>query len=55
MVRMFIPLSLPSSFHGIGAASSSNSSSPLDEVYPTDTAIKLILDNHPAHISKETK
>ena len=26
----------------------------LDEAYPTDTAIKLILDNHSAHISKET-
>jgi transposase len=27
----------------------------LDRAYPTDTAIKLILDNHSAHISKETK
>src|SRR5215471_11999313 len=27
----------------------------LDAAYPTDTAIKLILDNHSAHISKETK
>ena len=27
----------------------------LDNVYPTDTAIKLLLDNHSAHISKETK
>ena len=27
----------------------------LDTAYPTDTAIKLILDNHSAHISKETK
>lgn len=27
----------------------------LDAGYPTDTAIKLILDNHSAHISKETK
>lgn len=27
----------------------------LDTVYPADTAIKLILDNHSAHISKETK
>jgi len=27
----------------------------LDEAYPADTAIKLILDNHTAHISKETK
>jgi len=26
-----------------------------DEAYPADTAIKLILDNHSAHISKETK
>ena len=26
----------------------------LDTAYPTDTAIKLILDNHSAHISKET-
>jgi transposase len=27
----------------------------LDAAYPTDTAIKLILDNHAAHISKETR
>jgi len=27
----------------------------LDNVYPTDTAIKLVLDNHSSHISKETK
>jgi transposase len=27
----------------------------LDKAYPTYTAIKLILDNHSAHISKETK
>ena len=27
----------------------------LDAAYPTDTAIKLILDNHSAHISKETE
>lgn len=27
----------------------------LDTAYPTDTAIKLILDNHSAHASKETK
>ena len=27
----------------------------LDAAYPPDTAIKLILDNHSAHISKETK
>jgi transposase len=27
----------------------------LDTAYPSDTAIKLILDNHSAHISKETK
>jgi transposase len=26
-----------------------------DAAYPTDTAIRLILDNHSAHISKETK
>jgi transposase len=26
----------------------------LDTAYPADTAIKLILDNHPAHVSKET-
>jgi transposase len=26
----------------------------LDAAYPPETAIKLILDNHPAHISKET-
>jgi transposase len=27
----------------------------LDTAYPADTAIKIILDNHSAHISKETK
>jgi transposase len=27
----------------------------LDAAYPARTAIKLILDNHPAHASKETK
>ena len=27
----------------------------LDASYPAHTAIKLILDNHSAHISKETK
>jgi transposase len=27
----------------------------LDAAYPTQTAIKLILDNHSAHISKETR
>ena len=27
----------------------------VDAAYPADTAIKLILDNHAAHISKETK
>ena len=27
----------------------------LDAAYPADTAIKLILDNHSAHVSKETK
>ncbi len=27
----------------------------LDAAYPVDTAIRLILDNHSAHISKETK
>ena len=27
----------------------------LDAAYPTDTAIKLILDNHSAHISRETR
>jgi transposase len=27
----------------------------LDAAYPSSTAIKLILDNHSAHISKETK
>jgi transposase len=27
----------------------------LDEAYPVDTAIKLMLDNHSAHVSKETK
>jgi transposase len=27
----------------------------LDSAYPAHTAIKLILDNHSAHISKETK
>ena len=29
--------------------------SKLDEVYPTQTRIRLLLDNHSAHISKETK
>ena len=37
------------------AASSSNSSSLLDAAYPASTAIKLILDNHSAHISRETR
>ena len=27
----------------------------LDEAYPSDTAIRLILDNHSAHISRETR
>src|SRR4029077_17954608 len=27
----------------------------LDAAYPASTAIKLILDNHPAHISRETR
>jgi len=27
----------------------------LDKAYPTDTSIKVILDNHSAHVSKETK
>ena len=27
----------------------------LDDAYPAATAIKIILDNHSAHISKETK
>jgi hypothetical protein len=27
----------------------------LDTAYPTSTAIKLIFDNHSAHISRETK
>jgi hypothetical protein len=27
----------------------------IDAAYPTHTAIKLILDNHSAHISKETR
>jgi transposase len=27
----------------------------LDAAYPADTAIKLILDNHSTHVSKETK
>ena len=26
----------------------------LDAAYPTDTAIKVLLDNHSAHVSKET-
>ena len=34
------------------AASSSNSLKLLDAAYPASTAIKLILDNHSAHISK---
>ena len=36
-------------------ASSSPSSARLDAAYPANTAIRLILDNHSAHISKETK
>ena len=38
---------------GIAAANSSNKL--LDAAYPARTAIKLILDNHSAHISRETK
>jgi DDE superfamily endonuclease len=38
-----------------GLSMSSRLSSALDAAYPADTAIKLILDNHSAHISKETK
>ena len=37
------------------AAASSSNSSLLDAAYPGGTAIKLILDNHSAHISKETR
>ena len=36
-------------------ANSSNSSKLLDAAYPTHTAIRLILDNHSADISKEIK
>src|ERR1700731_715079 len=45
----------PSSRTATAAANSSNSSKLLDAAYPAHTAIKLILDNHSAHISKETK
>ena len=37
------------------AESSSNSSSVSTPAYPASTAIKLILDNHSAHISRETR
>src|SRR5690348_17209068 len=46
---------MPWSETATAAASSSNSSGILDAAYPASTAIKLILDNHSAHISKETK
>ena len=39
----------------IAAGNSSNSSSFSNSAYPARTAIKLILDNHSAHISRETK
>jgi hypothetical protein len=26
----------------------------VDAAYPRDTAIEIILDNHPAHVSRET-
>src|SRR5271166_4585115 len=38
----------------IAPASSSNSQL-VDAAYPASTAIKIILDNHSAHTSKETK
>ena len=44
-----------SSGSATAAASSSNSSSFSDAAYPASTAIKLILDNHSAHISRETR
>jgi transposase len=47
--------STPLSRIAIAAESSSNSFKLLDAAYPTSTAIKLILDNHSAHISQETK
>lgn len=46
---------MPGSKSAISRGSSSPSSSCSTRAYPTDTAIKLILDNHSAHISKETK
>ena len=45
--------STPSSRTAIAAANSLTKL--LDASYPAHTAIKLILDNHSAHISKETK
>ena len=36
------------------AANSSSSSTLLDAAYPADTAIEVILDNHSAHVSRET-
>ena len=44
-----------SSGSATAAASSSNSLKLLDAAYPASTAIKLILDNHSAHISRETR
>jgi hypothetical protein len=46
---------MPWSGIAIAAANSSNSSSFSTRAYPAYTAIKLILDNHSAHISKETR
>src|ERR1700685_2158834 len=45
---------MPVSRNAIGRGNTSASLKRLDAAYPTDTAIKLILDNHSAHISKET-
>ena len=39
----------------VTAAESSSNSSSFSTVYPARTAIKLILDNHSAHISRETR
>ena len=45
---------MPWSRSATAAANSSSSSSLLDTAYPADTAIEVILDNHSAHISRET-
>ena len=46
---------MPWSRTATAAASSSTFLKLIDAAYPNHTAIRLILDNHSAHISKETK